>query len=610
MPPRKIARPSYPFNGVNRGVYIADNLDFLRSLNDECVDLVCIDPPFDKNETFTAETLKPPLTAAEEQNELRLLAQWGIETPEQAAAVELEWPADHKLKGGYKDIWRWDADIHEDWVKTLEIHYPAINSLIETTRLIHSDGRAAYLCFMAIRLVEIRRILKPTGSLYLHCDHAANGYLRQLLDAVFGNGDNGKPGFKNEIIWRRTHSKNAVTSRYGTNHDTIFFYGKTNQPNFFKDRAFRPFDTSETPGGYKLEKETGRLYALSPVHAPGPRTGNSGQPATFRGITYEPPVGRHWTIQGGKLPSETTTQAWDRLDQQGRMYLAPNGKLPTYIRYLDEMPGIALDDVWTDLTIPASNERTGYPTQKPVALAERIINASTNPGDVVVDCFAGCAYTAIAAERMGRRWLACDMNIRAWTVFKRQFNKPHLVTLTCNDETVGQQVMCSEYAQVFGLNDLPQRESPPPPITLAPLPIAERKYRQPRQKPVMTEDEMLRELLEFSGYTAWCCGFANRKPNGEVIRQTWNFHLDHIDPVSAGGINEIFNRAPMCPYHNIRKSNQLVALRQYRNQIAAAGELQVDNILQLVDLGEAQRYANRIYAQYERERRPQQTMGV
>ena len=551
MPPRrKTARQNppaaWPFNGVHRGVYIADNLELLRSLNDECVDLVCIDPPFDKNETFTAETLKPPLSEPERRNELRLLAQWGIETPEQAAAAELEWPADHKLKGGYKDIWRWDADIHEDWAKTLEIHYPAINSLIETTRQIHSDGRAAYLCFMAIRLVEIRRILKPTGSLYLHCDHAANGYLRQLLDAVFG-----KDNMRREIVWDIAvlSGYKTATNNWIRGHDTIFYYVKS--PKAIFNRQTQPH-----------RKEY--------------------------------------------------IDRFNKVDENGEKYFDGRGKR----RYLKDVleKGKAVGDVWSDIMsfqqTPAAKERIGYPTQKPVALAERIISASTNPGDVVLDCFAGCAYAAIAAERLGRRWIACDMNIRAWTVFKRQFNKPQLAMLTCNDETVGQQVMCSEYAQVFGLNDLPQRESPAPPTTLAPLPIAERKYRQPRQKPVMTEDEMLRELLEFSNYTAWCCGFANRKPNGEVIRQTWNFHLDHIDPVSAGGINEIFNRAPMCPYHNIRKSNQLVALRQYRHQIAAANELQVDNILQLADLGEAQRYANRIYAKYERERRPPREVGV
>lgn len=536
MPPRRkgargaapVAR-TYPFNGVNRGVYIADNLDLLRSLNDDCVDLVCIDPPFDKNETFTAEGLKPPLSEAERLNELRLLAGWGIVTPKEASDAGLEWPADHKIRGGYKDFWSWDRDIHEDWAKTLENHYPAIHSLVETTRLIHSDGRAAYLCFMAIRLVEIHRVLKSTGSLYLHCDHSANGYLRQLLDAVFGRSN-----FRNEIIWSYQRWTGA-TKTFQRMHDTIFYYVKS-------DAA--PFN--------QLMEE----YSSKSKH---------------KGRRFSTPT------KGGKLEQVYTG---------------------------DESRQKAMRDVWEISYLNSqAKERTGYPTQKPVALAERIIRASTNPGDVVLDCFAGCAYAATAAERQGRRWAACDMNIRAWTVFKRQFNKSQLALLKCDDETVGQQVMAGEYARVFGPGDLPGRESPEPQAVLTALPMPERNYRQPKRKPVMTELEMLQELLEFSGYAAWCCGFANRRPNGEIIRRTWNFHLDHIDPVSEGGINEIFNRAPMCPHHNIRKSNKLVSLREYRKQIAEAGELQVGSILELADLGEAQRYANRVYYRYERERR-------
>ena len=164
------------------------------------------------------------------------------------------------------------------------------------------------------------------------------------------------------------------------------------------------------------------------------------------------------------------------------------------------------------------------------------------------------------------------------------------------------------HAQVFGPNELPVPQQVTRPTELAPLATPERKFRQPKAKPIMTDDEMLTELLEFSKYTAWCCGFANRRTDGTVIRQTWNFHLDHVDPVSAGGINEIVNRAPMCPHHNIRKSNRLVALREYRNQILAAGEMQIPPN-ELVDLGDAQIYAARTYARYEQERLPQTPMS-
>ena len=548
---QKAAPAVYDCNAVNRGVYIADNLDFLRSLNDACIDLVCIDPPFDKNETFVADKLKPPLTEAERQNELRLLAQWGVAGPEAAADAGLQWPVDHKVRGGYKDIWRWDTDIHEEWVRTLEAHYPAVHGLIETTRLTHSDGRAAYLCFMAIRLLEIHRALKPTGSLYLHCDHAANGYIRQLLDAVFG-----AQNFRNEIAWRKyTGRKNNAKSKFSTQQDTIFFYSKSRHTTF--NVPYEPISEREIQKEYRFTDEDGRRYRES--------------------------RGRRYQLTG------------------------ENRRI-----YLDEQPGAAIGSLWVgnDIQLNTSaSERTGYPTQKPVSLAERIIEASTNKGDIVLDCFAGCAYVATAAERLGRRWVACDMNPRAWTVFKRQFNKPNLALLTCNDEPApGQGVLDGPHAQVFGPHELPTPEHITRPTELAPLATPERKFRQPKAKPVMTDDEMLTELLEFSGYTAWCCGFANRKPDGTVIRQTWNFHLDHVDPVSAGGINEIANRAPMCPHHNIRKSNRLVALREYRNQILAAGEMQMPPD-QLVDLGQAMRHAMLTYARYDRERLPQTPMS-
>ena len=214
------------FNGINRGVYIADNLDFLRAVNTASVDMVCIDPPFAKNDTFTGDKLRPPLRQDERDNEFRLLKEWGIATPEQADAAGIAWPDDPKARGGYKDTWAWDEDIHADWVDSIDATHPAVNMLIEATRQIHGDGIAAYLAFMDIRLFEIHRILKPTGSLYLHCDHTASGYLRQLLDGVFG-----KDNLRNEIAWCYEKPRSA-SKIFRQNHDTIYFYSKSDRWNF------------------------------------------------------------------------------------------------------------------------------------------------------------------------------------------------------------------------------------------------------------------------------------------------------------------------------------------------------------------------------------------
>jgi hypothetical protein len=240
-----------------------------------------------------------------------------------------------------------------------------------------------------------------------------------------------------------------------------------------------------------------------------------------------------------------------------------------------------------------AKERTGYPTQKPVALAERIIQASSNPGDVVLDCFAGCAYAAMAAERLERQWAACDINLRAWTTFKRQFSKPSLAVLDCNDETTGQQVLGNNpMVTIHGPHELPVRTSPDretTPKTFFILP--ERRFKVPAS--IIPEREMLEFLLDLSGYAAWCCGFANRRPDGTVVRTTNNFHLDHIDPKSKDGSHQITNRAPLCPHHNIRKNNRPVALREYRMEISQAGEM-LDDVL--VDLAWAYQQALDRYA--------------
>ena len=594
---------THGFNAVNRGVYLADNLEFLRALNDECIDLVCIDPPFDKQDTFIADHLTPPLTEAERQNEMRLLARWGVTTPEQAADRGLEWPPDNDVRGGFRDIWRWENDIHQEWLDTLENAYPAIHSLIETTRLIHGNGRAAYLCFMATRLVEIHRILKPAGSLYLHCDSDANGYLRQLLDGMFGTGENNSPGFRNEIIWNRTRGR-SDGRHWGNVTDTIFYYSKSSRYHWHNTHL-PPAPARDT---------TGDLTGAATVRG----GGESGTP--WRGINPTD-IGRHWApprtgnfaqwIEDNRIPGYTKIQGvharLDALDAAGLIRWSNTGR-PSLIRPAESAVGVKVNNLWADIGRAGRNERAGYPTQKPVALAERIIAASTNPGDVVLDCFAGCAYVPVAAERLGRQWVACDFNPRAWTVFKRQFNKPQLALLCCNDDTTGQQVLASEpTVTIHGPDELPVRTSPERIITLEPFTPPPRRFKK---RALMTDEEMLNELLTLSHYQAWCCGFANRREDGSIIRQDWNFHLDHIDPKAAGGINEIINRAPMCPHHNIRKSSQLVALREYRNQIADAGEMMVSSAGDLIDLGWAQSQVLEIHARYFIQRRPQQTQAM
>ena len=477
---------SNPLNAVNRGVYIADNLPFLQSLNDECVDLVCIDPPFAKNETFgrknakDKDPLKPPLSKEERATELALLRRWGINSPADATAKGINWP-----ETAYKDFWSWERDVHEEWLRDIEDDYPAIAKLIDVTRDIHGDDTAAYLCYMAVRLLEIKRVLKDAGSLYLHCDHTAGAYLRQLLDAIFG-----KKNFRNEISWGYKKWSNAA-SYWQRNHDTILFYTKETDYTFNKEYRVTPRKQVSIDRGYETNTVQGGKRQL---------------------MVYDPAKAQKEIAKG------------DHYDVIIDMSKRPQGA-PVY-------------DWWDDIPYLNSQatERTGYPTQKPVALAERIIKASCPEDGVVLDCFAGCAYVAIAAERLNRNWVACDINARAWTVFKRQFEKPSLAVLNCEEPRPGQQTaLIANSVTVYGPDDLPVQtvasaERPAPTFRLRDKP---RGFKVPAS--IIPEQEMLEILLELSGYTAWCCGFANRKSDGTIVKTRRNFHLDHLAPVSKDG---------------------------------------------------------------------------
>ena len=285
-----------------------------------------------------------------------------------------------------------------------------------------------------------------------------------------------------------------------------------------------------------------------------------------------------------------------QLEEEDRIRQGRNGSgIPERKVYLHETKGKPLSDWWDDISplTGQNKERTGYPTQKPVALAERIILASSNPGDVVLDCFAGCAYVPVAAERNGRQWIACDISPRALTVLRRQFAKFHYA-VDGEQTTVQPALITVANVTTRGPHQLPERtdEDPLQRHDLKPLP--EPEYKVPAS--IIPNREMLEFLLSLSGYTAWCCGFANRRPDGTIIRTTRNFHLDHLDPKSKEGSNQIYNRAPLCPYHNIRKNQRRVHLAEYRQEIADAGEMMADQLSDLVNLAWAEQQAMDFYA--------------
>ena len=477
-------------HSLNRHLFIVDNFHLLKALDSDCVDLICTDPPFAKNETFVG-SLKPPLTEDEIQNESVTLASWGINDAVEAEQANVVWPTG-ETTAKFKDIWSWEADIHEEWMNEIKDDHPGVNNVIQTARRTHSEGTAAYLAYMAVRLIECHRVLKSTGSMYLHCDHTANSYLRMLLDAIFGEKQ-----FQNEIVW--TYGLGGSSpKRWSRKHDTLLFYTKSDVFTFTK-------------------------------------------------------------------PTQSATSQRLKGQQKG------------------------MTDVWN---IPSLNnqakERTGYPTQKPVALAELIIGASSDPGDLVFDPFAGCAYVPVAAERLSREWMACDISPRAMTVLRRQFEKfEYAVDGKAPEGVLANEDLTLARADVTirGPHELPIRTSPNQDIvSVEPLP--EPTYKTPAS--IFSRDEMLRFLLQLSDWRAWCCGFANWKIGSDgtpVIDQSVrNFELDHIEPRSKEGRNEIDSRAPLCPSHNNLKGNRSITLQELRSEIVDRAELAVGSVDELVKL--------------------------
>ncbi len=259
----------------------------------------------------------------------------------------------------------------------------------------------AYLAMMATRLVELRRALKKTGSIYLHCDSAASHYLKILMDSVFGHEN-----FRNEMIWKRT-TAHSDGKRAGRIHDVLLFY--TASDTYTWNKVYQPYDSEYVTKYYRYSDEDGRKWASGDVAAAG-----KGPARYFKGVLREPPSGSHWRFSQEKI---------DEYVAAGRIYFTKNG-FPRFKRYLEDMDGLVLQDIWADKDVQPvvswSNEGLGYPTQKPTALLARIMNASSNKGDVILDPFCGCGTAVEAAKLTGRHWVGIDITIQAMRVIRNE----------------------------------------------------------------------------------------------------------------------------------------------------------------------------------------------
>ncbi len=357
-------------------LYFGDNLDVLRSqIKDESVDLVYLDPPFKSNANYNV-LFKDRL---------------GQPSESQAEA--------------FRDTWRWGEASRDAYDDVMRANGDLALALTGLRSWLGENPMMAYLAMMAARMIELRRVMKPSASLYLHCDPVASHYLKIILDAVFS-----PQNFRNEIIWKRT-TAHSGSNKYAPVHDVIFYFVKSAECVWHTPRA--DYTQEYLDKYYKFDDGDGRLYWRDNLCAAGTRKGESGKP--WRGIDPTE-KGMHWKF---------TVQKLEELDKEGRIYWPSRGIMPQYKRYRSELKGRAISDMWDDINRinPVGGERMGYPTQKPVDLLERIITTSSNPGDTILDPFCGCGTTVEAAEKLGRSWLGIDVTHYAITLIEKRLSR-------------------------------------------------------------------------------------------------------------------------------------------------------------------------------------------
>ena len=335
----------------NRTIFTGDNLEILRGFPDDFIDLIYLDPPFNSKHNYAA-------------------------------------PIGSKAAGAaFKDTWNLDDIDMAWWGEIAEINRP-LYEVLDMTRHVGGKSAMSYLIYMAVRMLELHRILKDTGSLYLHCDSTMSHYLKLVMDAVFGVRN-----FCNEILWKRFNAHNDG-QRYGKITDTILFYTKSNTRTW--NKVYTPYSDEYIRDNYRDEDKRGRY--------------------THRALTAESLSGGGYEYEyyGHRRIWKRSLESMMRLEKEGRIHFPKKkGGIPRYKIYLKEALGIPLQNIWTDIPIVGGEEKLGYPTQKPLTLLERIIQASSNEGDIVLDPFCGCATACSAAERLNRKWIGIDISPKA-----------------------------------------------------------------------------------------------------------------------------------------------------------------------------------------------------
>ncbi|MXX44014.1 MAG: hypothetical protein F4Z53_13290 [Acidimicrobiales bacterium] len=472
-------------NFANRTLWIDDNLRVLRGINSECIDLVATDPPFNSKRLYNA-----PLGS-------------------DAAGAQFD------------DTWTLDS-VKSEWAELQEAANPDLFHTIVGAGLTAGDSMQAFLSFMAPRVIEIHRILKPTGALYLHCDSHASHYLKQLLDAIFG------ARCMNEIVWKRTSTKSLGTRRYARDSDRILYYVKSSEWTW--NQQYRPHDPEHVKKSYRHDDGDG-LGRYASEQLTGGKAGGPDAYKPFKGVL--PPKNRAWAPpRRDKFPQAAAQRLPDgyeefgvlekcaALDTAGLLYWTKNG-IPRYKSYLSMRPGVPASDFIAHIPPAAGNEKTDWPTQKPLALYEHFIAASTNPGELVFDPFAGCATSMVAAERLGRQWGGADIDEVATGITLKRLQA---------------------HADGSAFLDLSTQT-----VTL------------PAQPPKRTDDDAPRRSPNIRDMLWHALGEGERRPCAGCDRSKYydDFHLDHITPRSKGEPDVDANLQLLCAACNGRKGNRL-----------------------------------------------------
>ena len=369
-------------------LYYGDNLDILRQyVPDESVDLIYLDPPFNSNASYN----------------VLFKEQSGEESPAQIKA--------------FTDTWEWTQEserVFEQEIIMNPTTPPNVKDMITAFReFIGNNAMMAYLVMMTPRLVDLRRVLKPTGSIYLHCDPTASHYLKLVMDSIFGMSN-----FRNEVVWRRT-TAHSDSKRYGANIDTLLFYTKSHQWTW--NLQHQPYDDAYK-ARFRNTDPDGRAWSDYDITAKGLSGG---------GYEYE--------YKGVKSLWRVPLVTMEQLDAEGRLHFTSKGGIRRK-RYLDEMKGRPVQSLWDDIhpINSQSQERLGYPTQKPQALLERIIESSSNEGDVVFDPFCGCGTAVAAAEKLKRQWIGVDVTHLAVALMKNRLKTGFNIVPGKDYEVVGE----------------------------------------------------------------------------------------------------------------------------------------------------------------------------